>query len=141
MIDIKELNEGQEIYWNRGTDFYKGTYVKHLSDILDLKAILVKKEDGELEEILDVFLITKEKFDTKKIDKKGARAKMEKVPKDVVLKPNLKGLETLLAKEGKRIKRADKWFRFNVVEGDKVEVLEYHGHVKNLYSAYVSGGY
>lgn len=139
-VDIKELKKGDTVYWNRGGAFYTGEYVQHLTDILDLKAILVKTTDGSNDEILDVFLITKDEFDLKKDTKKGVRTKMEKATKDVVLKPNLKGLETLLAKEGKKITRADKWYRFRIQENDQVTVLEYHKAVKDLYAAYAQGG-
>ena len=141
MIKVEDLKEGDTLYWNKGTEFFKGTYVKKLADILDLKAILIKLPNGSVDEILDVFLISEQQYEAKTTNvKKGVRTKMEKKMKDVVLKPNMKGISILLQKEGAKIERLDKWFRFVITTSDATIRFEKKVPVKELYALVEAGG-
>lgn len=61
--EVKELKEGDVIYWASGKEHLKGTFVKFVGNVLDLKVMLVKTDDGVEDEILHVFLTNQDIYE------------------------------------------------------------------------------
>lgn len=154
-IDVTALNKGDQIFWNKGKNYYTGTFERVSGNVLDLKVVEVKMPDESLDEIIDVFLITKEAYDIgfsnvkikkekavrEKSDKdKVIRTVKEKIKKVKDIKPNLNGLQSLLAKNDGKIAKGEKWYSFCLTQGEETFDFDYKGAVKDIFFAYEKEG-
>lgn len=152
-VDITTLKDGDQIYWNKGKEYYTGSFKKRNGDILDLKVIEVILPDGSSDEVVDIFLITKEEYDTqsskvktkkvkqeKERSEKVARAVKEKLEKVKDIKPNLNGLQAILKKNGGKIAKGEKWYSFCITQDGESYSFDYKGAVKDIFFAYEKEG-
>lgn len=60
--EVINFQPGQEIFWKEGKKFFKGIFLGFNRDVLDIKSLSVKDENGNQDEILHVMLIDEETY-------------------------------------------------------------------------------
>lgn len=60
--EVDKLKEGDIIFWASGRDHFKGTFVKFVGNVTDLRLMLVRTDSGVEDEILHVFLTNEDTY-------------------------------------------------------------------------------
>ena len=60
--EVDKLKEGDIIFWASGRDHFKGTFVKFVGNVTDLRLMLVRTDKGVEDEILHVFLTNEDAY-------------------------------------------------------------------------------
>ena len=87
--EVSELKEGDVIYWATGKEHFKGIFVKFTGNVLDLRLMLVRSDDGFEDEILHPFLTSEDIYNNQMAIKnrvKAPRVITQKVQSSIVKK-------------------------------------------------------
>ena len=60
--EVDKLKEGDIIFWASGREYFKGTFVKFVGNVTDLRLMLVRTDKGVEDEILHVFLTNEDAY-------------------------------------------------------------------------------